>query len=119
MEQRRAKGHDGQNFQREYDFLDVVRVRQDQAGCPIDYLSEKVENHEPRKQDDCELGLGLAASRPSRLEHHAKHEGVNKQHEHRVKEGPDDSEKGALVSPQDISFDQGLDKPPVVPETAC
>ena len=78
--------NDGQDFQREDDFFDVIDVGKNQAGGAVKHFGKQAVHDHADKQHHGELGFAfVAAHTPAGFEHHGEDEGVHHQHEHGVK----------------------------------
>ena len=118
VEQGCAHADDGQYFQREDDFLDVVDVAKDQAGGAVDDFGKQAVHDHANKQHHGELGFAFFAPyTPAGLEHHGKNKSVHGQHEHGVEERPGHAHDRAFVAAGDFALGHLHDELSVAPKT--
>ena len=110
----------GSISQRKHDLLDVVGVGENQRRRTQDHLGEQLEHDEAREQDDGELGGGRLGGRVQRTlaadglplgpQHDTEHERVDREHEQRRQQRPQDTEHRPAVAAGDLTTDEGQDE---------
>ncbi len=105
-----------QYLKREDHLLDVVGVGKDDAGRPVDAFGKQVEDNQAGKKHEGKLGFRITAVTPAGLEHLAEDEGVDRKHEERIEERPEQTEGGTPVTAQHFTLGRGMNQAAVAPE---
>jgi len=100
-----SQGHDGQDFNRENDLLDVAGLTSDRCRRSRNGFSKDIKGAEPAIQVE-RIRYAVAWRGPARLESLAEDEAEEAQHDERVEEYPQQTEIGTTVSMQHVALDK-------------
>ena len=116
MKQGRAHCYRGQDFEREYHFLNVIGVGDYEPRCAVYAFSKKSVNNHTDKQEHSEAGFVLSSTRtPAGFEYFGKDKRINREHDDRIEERPGQPQDGAAVAPDHFAFRHLRDELAVTP----